>query len=403
MNFPKCLSEAETLERAIAGQNLARFGDGEFSIARGGHCVSQKGDKSLAKELRDILEKAPSGCLPCLPDPYGGTPKKANWQKFEKADLKLGDQQFGSAFISRPDSAPWIDTPEYWQRMRTLWAGKDVTLVLGSQRSLRSDMIADAASVREVWGTYRDAYDARGIPSDKRNHPDALLTVDELIEAVGKPSGPVLLCLGPTATVMAARLAARGVYAVDLGHLGLFMRSAGAYRYKLDDLISPEYRSLLLKKHASGTWGADGDKHADAVLAYADELEAETILDYGCGEMKLAEALKGKRRVSGFDPGVTGREGMPKPCDLVVCTDMLEHAELDRLNDVFGHIRSICLKGAYFVISTKPAKAILSDGRNAHLIVHPALWWLKGLQTAGFKIIRDEVVGEKEVRIWALK
>jgi 2-polyprenyl-3-methyl-5-hydroxy-6-metoxy-1,4-benzoquinol methylase len=168
-------------------------------------------------------------------------------------------------------------------------------------------------------------------------------------------------------------------------------------------MISPSYRELLLKKHAAGKWGADGAKHADAVLAYADELEAETILDYGCGEMALAEAIKDRRRVSGFDPGVPGREGMPKPCDLVVCTDMLEHAELERLNDVLGHIRSICLKGAYFVISTKPAKAILADGRNAHLIVHPAAWWIKGLTTAGFTISRSEVIGEKEVRVWALK
>lgn len=403
MKFPKCLSEAETLERAIAGDSLARFGDGEFSIARGGNCVSQRGDKSLAAELRGILEQAPPGCLPCLPDPNGGTPKKENWQKFEKADLKFGDQQFGSAFISRPDSAPWIDTPEYWARMRSLWAGKDVTLVLGSQRSLRSDMIADAASVREVWGTYRDAYDARGIPPDKRNHPEALLTIDELVEAVGKPSGPVLLCLGPAATVMAARLTTRGVHALDLGHVGMYLRHAGAYRYRLDDLISPEYRALLLQKHASGKWGADDGREADAVNTFADEVGAETILSYGCGEMKLADALKGRRRVTGYDPGIPGRDGMPKPADLVVSFDALEHVEEDKLDAVLGHLWRIAGKAAYLVIATRPANAILPDNRNAHLVIRPAKWWIDRLSAVGWNILRTEIEGEKQVRLWLLK
>ena len=51
MKYPPCLSEAETIERAIAGANLARYGDGEFNIVIGRNCVSQRGDKSLRKSL----------------------------------------------------------------------------------------------------------------------------------------------------------------------------------------------------------------------------------------------------------------------------------------------------------------------------------------------------------------
>jgi hypothetical protein len=40
---------------------------------------------------------------------------------------------------------------------------------------------------------------------------------------IGSPER-VLLCLGPTATVMAVDLCARGIHAVDLGHLGLFYK-----------------------------------------------------------------------------------------------------------------------------------------------------------------------------------
>jgi len=38
---------------------------------------------------------------------------------------------------------------------------------------------------------------------------------------------PILLCLGPTATVLAWRLAKRGKWALDLGHIGMFMKRLG--------------------------------------------------------------------------------------------------------------------------------------------------------------------------------
>jgi hypothetical protein len=43
--------------------------------------------------------------------------------------------------------------------------------------------------VREVWGTYRDAYCVeKMLPDDARNHPNALRSIDELMEAVGTPA-----------------------------------------------------------------------------------------------------------------------------------------------------------------------------------------------------------------------
>ncbi len=61
MKYPKCLTEAETVERAIAGANLARYGDGEFNLCDGRNCTSQQRQPKLATELRAILEKAPAG------------------------------------------------------------------------------------------------------------------------------------------------------------------------------------------------------------------------------------------------------------------------------------------------------------------------------------------------------
>lgn len=394
-SYPTVLSESLTIDRAISGENLARYGDGEFKLALGRKCISQPADKDLSIELRDILMRPPKGCLPCLPSPFGGTPRKESWLNFatptytQLLDMR---REYGSAFVTRPDSAPWIDTPAYWNKIKSLWRGRNVTLVIGTQRSLRREMIeSECASLRVVTG-----------PSGQKGD-GAYAKVSQIEEEIGTPGGPVIMCLGATATVLAARLARRGVHAIDLGHIGMFMRSAGAYRYQLDDLISPAYRHQLLLKHASKKkWGNDGAKHVEAVRAFAAELQPETILDYGCGRMQLAEAMA-PVRVSGFDPGVAGKEGMPKPCDLLVCTDVLEHCELERLNNIFGHMHSVALKGAYVVIATRPAREHLADGRNAHLIVKPASWWMKGLEVTGWQIARSEIAEGREVRLWLKK
>lgn len=391
MIYPKCLNETETIERAIAGVNLARFGDGEFNLTIGRNCISQKGDKALAAELRAILEKASTGCLPCLPNPYGGSPKKANWQRYENYAITLGKQQFGSAFVTRPDSAPWIDTAEYWSRIRALWAGKDISLVLGTKRSLHSAMLQDAKSVREIWGPRRDAY----------------AEIDRLMEQVGIPGQTVLICLGPTATVMANRLARRDVHAVDLGHLGMMMRHQGAYRFKPDDLLSPQYRALLQKAHAEMDWGGSGHKQADAVVAFANEIGAEAILDYGSGQGYLAKAcaaMTPPRRVTQYDPGVVGNTGLPKPSHLVVCSDVLEHVEPDKLDSVLEHLRCLSAMGTYLVIATRPANKNLPDGKNAHLIVKDASWWIEKVGTAGWAHARPPAIKEgHSVTMWLLK
>jgi hypothetical protein len=88
MKYPKsCLTEAETVERALAGESLSRFGDGEFNLALGRNCQSQPPTRSSPQELRQILLQAPKGCLPCLPYPFPASPRRDNWLKYEKLDL----------------------------------------------------------------------------------------------------------------------------------------------------------------------------------------------------------------------------------------------------------------------------------------------------------------------------
>jgi hypothetical protein len=377
--YPKIMSEEATLANCYEN-SIARFGDGEWRCAIGGGCTSQRPEPRLATELQAVLQNKQKNCLVGIPNAFDGCPREESWVRYAQPTFTrlLGAGQFWSSFITRPDNAPWIDTPQYWERVRGLWKGVDVVLVTGDKKSITTEMIGEEAnSVREVIGPRQHAY----------------TQLDRIEEEIGKPSGRVLICLGTAATVLAYRLAKKGVHALDLGHIGMFMRHAGAYQYGANDLTSPAYRGQLEGLRKARSWGADGAKHTDAVANLITLYEPKTILDYGCGENKLAESLA-PIRVSGYDPGIPERAKMPKPCELVVCTDVLEHVEPEKLDAVLDHLLRLTGRVAYVVISTKPANATLPDGRNAHLSIHDADWWRGRLTAIGWRVASWQLTGK---------
>lgn len=215
--YPVVMTEAETLEAAIAGRSITRLGDGELRLADGGTAVSQIGHPRIRGEMRNVL-LGTHECLVCIPHMRGPKYHKT-WRRYEmnKYISMYQRKEYGSAFITRPDSAPWIDTPEYWSRVRTLWQGKDIIAVLGPEgRSLTPEMLSDAKSCRVVYGPRRDAYEE----------------IKRIEEEIGKleQGQIVILCLGACATILAVRLHTKWkAHALDLGHIGRMMRSAGRW------------------------------------------------------------------------------------------------------------------------------------------------------------------------------
>lgn len=208
MMWPKVLNEDETLDRVLAGQSLARFGDGEFNLCLGGKCKTQKLEAPISATLKSIL-LGYTKCLVGIPRQDIG-PKSKFWSRYmDSKTISLFDPDFvyASSFITRPDSAPWIDRVGYWAKLRLLWKGKRVTLVRGSEKSLTGEMLHDATNVREIVCKAKDAY------QDYEN----------ILDQIGDDS-IVLLCLGATATIIAAELSLRGQQGVDLGHIGMFLR-----------------------------------------------------------------------------------------------------------------------------------------------------------------------------------
>jgi hypothetical protein len=200
--------ELETLRSVVAGRSIARYGDGELKMAAHDSGIKSQGaDGRLSQRLREILHDS-GDCLVGIPNLHSATPKAEFWNKHRGYARLLADRPYVSSFISRPDSAPWIDTDEYWDLLESLWRGQDVTVVRGSHKSLAPDDIAQTA------GRITDVV-------CRKQH--AFQDYDEILDRIGTPKR-ALICLGPTATVLAVDLCARGVHAIDLGHVAIFMR-----------------------------------------------------------------------------------------------------------------------------------------------------------------------------------
>lgn len=215
MNYPQVVDEFDTLALVLEGKSIARFGDGEFNLARGGNCISQRKYPGLQLELQNILKSNDPNLLVGIPRLDKRSPKIANWTKCcaHYTEYLSPKKKYYSAFITRPDSAPWIATDEYFAQIERLWRDQEVTFVGNGQRSLTPDFLMEtgAKAVHYVECDYAHTYHR----------------INELERACLKPMGTeaprrVLLCAGPSATCLAARLSKKGVHAVDLGHIGMW-------------------------------------------------------------------------------------------------------------------------------------------------------------------------------------
>ena len=150
------------------------------------------------------------------------------------------------------------------------------------------------------------------------------------------------------------------------------------------ELISPKYLSQNEWMHQTKpTYGAGGHQY----LPKVEEIVKRnwpilSCLDYGAGKGTFRKHF-GQRYpfipCQNYDP-VTWRQD-PRPADLVVCTDVLEHIEPDYLENVLNHLKLLTLKVGFFTIATRPANKFLPDGRNAHLIQEPSDWWLERIES----------------------
>ena len=115
------------------------------------------------------------------------------------------------------------------------------------------------------------------------------------------------------------------------------------------------------------------------------------VMDYGSGNVMLQEKLD--IPVTRYDPAIKGIDKYPtEAVDIVVCSDVLQFNKESVIDTILDSLHSLCNRYAIFVIDTRVSNYLLPDGRNAHLTVKPAEWWVNKLQR------RFELVAIKPIK-----
>lgn len=138
----------------------------------------------------------------------------------------------------------------------------------------------------------------------------------------------------------------------------------------------------------------------EEIYNFVSNVTPHSILDYGCAHGTLINKLKEDFPeilvVDGYDPGVKEYENFPnRKYEVLISNDVLEHVEPEFLDMTLKRIEKLFTKNARLIIACYPAKKILPDGRNAHLIVESTDWWLDKIRAT----MLDSTVLESKVKV----
>lgn len=219
------------------GYSLTRFGDGEFQWMTGKNKVSgfQQSSEQLSIALREAyrtkLDKLLVGVPRALVNDKGYTLQaKAFWRGFVSRNQDLLQALFdgtrtkyANASITRPyiDYSSKEDATHRFELVKSLWASRDLLIIEGSSTGfgVGNDLLDNAASIKRLECPPVNAF---------AHYREILTTALKYAHSATL----VLLCLGPTASVLAYELAKEGLQAVDIGHLDLeyewFLRGSNA-------------------------------------------------------------------------------------------------------------------------------------------------------------------------------
>lgn len=211
--YPKVAGEYETWRKIHKGYSIARFGDGEVKLMDK-HVYTRELTPvpELAREMQEIAKHPHERCLIGIPtmDPKGS--KYENWKRHKTRFCKYfkarPGMQYYSALITRPDCGDWMETREYYEVVAKTWRGKKRVAIVSEPDSKLLTCVGLTNPVFHVECPMYGAY----------AHIDRL----ERETVAIKPDIALLSC-GPTATVLAHRLAVRGIQSIDIGSIGGFL------------------------------------------------------------------------------------------------------------------------------------------------------------------------------------
>jgi hypothetical protein len=154
--------------------------------------------------------------------------------------------------------------------------------------------------------------------------------------------------------------------------------------------FTEEYKRIQKELHSEGNYGGAGKKFVPTVFhgvsQLAKRLGGVSVLDYGSSTGETMKALREHLWLPPtvvemcYDPFLDEFSAEPEPADFVICTDVMEHVEPECTQAVLDHIRDLTKRIVFFSIALVPARKVLSDGRNAHINLRDAEFWMTEIQ-----------------------
>lgn len=156
-------------------------------------------------------------------------------------------------------------------------------------------------------------------------------------------------------------------------------------------MISSSLKKVYSEIHRTTPFGKRG-KIPVFLKEFIHSHQPTSILDFGCGKGNLVKTLQeeySQIKIYGYDPANPEYDVAIPNVDMIISTDVLEHVELEHIDSVITLLHDKA-PYQYHLISCAPAKLILPDGRNAHLIQETPEWWKNAFTRRGFSVIKEE-------------
>lgn len=157
-----------------------------------------------------------------------------------------------------------------------------------------------------------------------------------------------------------------------------------------DKRWTDDYGEQMRKMHELGGFGIHGytdiEWSSRALVSLFCTLQRPvTVMDYGAGAGTYANAIEKVFKwinVTSYDPFHPKFRDNPEPGlhDAVNCTDVMEHVELECVDNTLKFIADRCRFMACFSIGLDDAIKVLPDGRNAHVTQKSSRWWADKLR-----------------------
>lgn len=224
---PVFFEDAEVVRLIIdESKSLARFGEGEFRWMEMDDSIEsfQVCDEKLSQALVQAFYYSGNEVLIAVPRVYFDREDKTFSAKLfnvsflvqhraELNELFSSRDRFANAAITRPyiDYKNKKNAKARFDLVRHIWEGRSVLIAEGegTRFGVGNDLLDNSLSVSRLLCPSENAFFAH----------DAIL---KIIKELAVPRETlVLLCLGPTATVLAVELASAGIQAVDIGHFDI--------------------------------------------------------------------------------------------------------------------------------------------------------------------------------------